>query len=141
MRIRHPSYSVNGKIIVEYLGADLNPIYYSSIIENVVLHSRLEFNLSSNDFVLEFKILDGRKIRYCILSKNIYFEKNNDWVFFEDYEFIKCEILQNDNNIYFLGRFSLDRFINEKYSFTAFFDKNIGFTSMLIKELSHAKLI
>ena len=141
MRIRHPSYRVNGKIIVEYLGADLNPIYYSSIIENVVLHSRLEINLSSNDFVLEFEILDGRKIRYCILSKNIYFEENNDWVFFEDSEFIKCEILQNDNNIYFLGRFILDRFINEKYSFTAFFDKNSNFTSMLIKELSHVKLI
>ncbi len=141
MRIRPPSYRVNGKIIVEYLGADLNPIYYSSIIENVVLHSRLENNLSSNDFVLEFEILDGRKIRYCILSKNIYFEENNDWVFFEDSEFIKCEILQNDNNIYFLGRFILDRFINEKYSFTAFFDKNSNFTSMLIKELSHVKLI
>lgn len=141
MRIRPPSYSLNGKIIVEYLGADLNPIYYSSIIENVVLHIRFEFNLSSNDFVLEFEILDGRKIRYCILSKKIYFEKNKDWVFFEDSEFIKCEILQNDNNIYFLGRFILDRFINEKYSFTAFFDKNSNFISMLIRDLSHVKLI
>jgi hypothetical protein len=141
MRIRHPNYKVNGKIIVEYLGADLNPIYNSSIIENVVLHSRLEINQSTNDFVLEFKIQDGTKIRYCILSKNIYFEENNDWVFFEESEFIKCEILQNDNNIYFLGRFSFVRFINDTYSFTAFFDKNSNFTSILIKELSQVKLI
>ena len=141
MRIRHPNYKVNGKIIIEYQGTDLNPIYNSSIIENVVLHSRLEINQSTNDFVLEFKIQDGTKIRYCILSKNIYFEENNDWVFFEESEFIKCEILQNDNNIYFLGRFSFVRFINDTYSFTAFFDKNSNFTGILIKELSHVKLI
>jgi hypothetical protein len=147
MRIRHPSYRVNGKIIIEYKGTNINPFYCSSSIENVVLYSRLEIYHSTNDFVLEFKIQDGTKVRYCVSSKNIYLEENNDWVFFEESKFIKCEILQNDGSIYFLGCFSFIKFldlgfaINETYSFTAFFDKNSNFTGSLIKELSHAKLI
>jgi hypothetical protein len=74
MRIRIPNYQVNGNVIIEYKDANINPFYCSTIIEKVVFHSQLKINFSNHDFVLEFKIQDGTKRRYCIIFKSYYLQ-------------------------------------------------------------------
>jgi hypothetical protein len=143
MTIRIPQFKKIGKIIVEYKGANVNAFYTSSIIEKVTFHSQLKINIFKEDLVLEFSLQDGTKIRFCIKNKNIYLQFEKDWLFFDESKFIKCEILKDDDSIYFLGQFSFTKPIsqnfvaNETYSFTVIFDKN----KAIIDELKLAKLI
>lgn len=143
MTIRLPQFKKVGNIIVEYKGANTNTIYTSSINEKVTFHSHLKINIFNEDIVLEFPVQDGTKIRFCIKNKNIYLQFEKDWLFFDESKFIKCEILQDDDSIYFLGQFSFTKPINqnfvanEKYSFTAIFDKN----KAILDELELAQII
>lgn len=130
MPIRLPQFKKIGKIIIEYKGANTNAFYTSSIIEKVTFHSQLKINIFKEDFVLEFHLQDGTKIRFCIKNKNIYLQFEKDWQFFDESKFINCEIIHDDDNICFIGKFSFTKPIslnfvaNETYSFTAIFDKN-----------------
>lgn len=143
MKIRHPQFKINDKIIIEYKGANTNTFYTSTIIEKVIFHSQLKINIFKEDLVLEFPVQDGTKIRFCIKNKNVYLQLEKDWLFFDDSKFINCEIIKDDDSIYFLGQFSFTKPIsqnfvaNEMYSFTVIFDKN----KAIIDELELAKLI
>lgn len=120
MKTNDPPHTFTGKILIKYLGRNL--IYMQDRrFEPVEI---LEFDYLINEkLVIKHTFMDKTEVKFSMASSNLYFKKNDKFVYKEGQNFCDFELHYDEDLMVFDGIISIENRFNKhsvfKEDFTA----------------------